>query len=70
VRRRVTVYCPKDLLAAIEAEVERSKREDPRSKRRSKTSVIVDAIREHLTDSPATAMAPLTDERGHRLSVR
>jgi hypothetical protein len=46
--QRVTFYCPKDLLEAIEAEVERSKREDPRSRRRSKTSVIVDAIREHL----------------------
>ncbi len=38
--RRVTFYCPLDLLEALEKEVGRS--------RRSKTAVIVDAIREHL----------------------
>jgi len=38
--RRVTFYCPLDLLRALESEMDRS--------RRSKTAVIVDAIREHL----------------------
>ena len=38
--RRVTFYCPLDLLRALESEMTRS--------RRSKTAVIVDAIREHL----------------------
>ncbi len=38
--RRVTFYCPLDLLQALEGEMGRS--------RRSKTAVIVDAIREHL----------------------
>ena len=38
--RRVTFYCPLDLLQALEREMGRS--------RRSKTAVIVDAVREHL----------------------
>ena len=38
--RRVTFYCPLDLLEGLEKEVGRS--------RRSKTAVIVEAIREHL----------------------
>ncbi len=38
--RRVTFYCPLELLQALEREMGRS--------RRSKTAVIVDAIREHL----------------------
>ncbi len=38
--RRVTFYCPEDLLHAIEAEMVRSGR--------SKSRVIVDALQEHL----------------------
>lgn len=38
--KRVTFYCPTDLLAAIEAEMDRS--------RRSKTQVIVDCLRKDL----------------------
>jgi hypothetical protein len=41
--QRVTFYCPLELLEVIEAEMERSGR--------SKTGVIVDALREHLTRS-------------------
>jgi hypothetical protein len=37
---RVTFYCPLDLLGALEAEMRRSGR--------SKSRVIVDALREHL----------------------
>jgi Ribbon-helix-helix protein, copG family len=37
---RVTFYCPDDLLAAVEREIDRSGR--------SKSRVIVDALREHL----------------------
>ena len=37
---RVTFYCPRDLLAELEAEMERSGR--------SKSRVIVDALVEHL----------------------
>lgn len=39
--QRLTFYCPLDLLEAIEADMRRSGR--------SKTGVIVDALREHLT---------------------
>jgi Ribbon-helix-helix protein, copG family len=38
--QRVTFYCPRDLLAAVEAEMRRSGR--------SKSRVIVEAIAEHL----------------------
>jgi Ribbon-helix-helix protein, copG family len=38
--QRVTFYCPLELLEAIEADMRRSGR--------SKTAVIVDALREHL----------------------
>ena len=38
--QRVTFYCPLELLEAVEAEMERSGR--------SKTGVIVDALRAHL----------------------
>ena len=41
--RRVTFYCPVAVLAALEREMGRS--------RRSKTAVIVDALREHLKPS-------------------
>jgi hypothetical protein len=38
--QRVTFYCPRDLLAAVEAEM--------RASGRSKSRVIADAIAEHL----------------------
>lgn len=38
--QRVTFYCPRELLAAVEAEMQRSGR--------SKSRVITDALREHL----------------------
>ena len=38
--QRVTFYCPRELLAVVEAEMERSGR--------SKSRVIVDALTEHL----------------------
>ena len=38
--QRVTFYCPRELLAAVEAEMRRSGR--------SKSRVIVDAVAEHL----------------------
>ena len=41
--KRVTFYCPTQLLALIEEEMQRSGR--------SKTSVIVDALRDDLTES-------------------
>ena len=41
--QRVTFYCPRDLLRAVELETARSQR--------SKSQVIVDALREHLASN-------------------
>ncbi len=45
--QRVTFYCPRDLLAAVETEMRRSDR--------SKSRVIVDAIAEHLREDSDAA---------------